>query len=83
VFKLCHQAALSWLAVPAENKVLATGSGVTTTGKGAIDSSNNWNAWTTGELDPPSASPSPPTKLALSMLGPESLMEIPGHIPTL
>jgi hypothetical protein len=50
VFKLCHQAAISWLAIPAENKVLATGSGVTTTGTGAIDSSNNWNAWTTGEL---------------------------------
>ncbi len=49
VFKLCHQAAISWLAVPAEYKVLATGSGVTTTGKGAIDSSNNWNAWSTGE----------------------------------
>jgi hypothetical protein len=50
VFVLCHQAAISWLAVPAEYKVLATGSGVTTTGTGAIDSSNNWNAWTTGEL---------------------------------
>jgi hypothetical protein len=49
VFKLCHQAAISWLAVPAEYKVLATGSGVTTTGKGTIDRSNHWNAWTTGE----------------------------------
>jgi len=50
VFMLCQQAAISWLAVPTEYKVLATGSGVTTTGTGAIDGSNNWNAWTTGEL---------------------------------
>ena len=50
VFMLCQQAAISWLAIPAEYKVLATGSGVTTTGTGAIDSSNNWNAWTTGKL---------------------------------
>ena len=50
VFMLCHQAAISWLAVPAEYKVLANGSGVTTSGTGAIDISNNWNAWTTGEL---------------------------------
>lgn len=49
VFMLCHKAAISWLAIPSEYKVLATGSGVTTTGKGTIDSSNNWNAWTTGE----------------------------------
>ena len=44
VFILCHQAAISWLAVPAEYKVLANGSGVTTSGTGAINSSNNWNA---------------------------------------
>lgn len=50
VFMRCHQATISWLAVPAEYKVLATGSGVTTTGVGAIDTSNNWNAWTTGGL---------------------------------
>ena len=50
VFMLCHQADISWLAIPAEYKVLANGSGVTTAGIGAIDSSNNWNAWTTGEL---------------------------------
>ncbi len=49
VFRLCHQAAISWLAIPEEYKVLATGSGVTTTGRGAIDSSNNWSAWTSGE----------------------------------
>jgi hypothetical protein len=50
VFKLCHRAAISWLAIPAEYKVLANGNGVTTTGAGAIDSSNHWNAWATGEL---------------------------------
>lgn len=49
VFKLCHQAAISWLAVPAEYKVLATSSEVSTTGVGAIDRSDNWDAWTTGE----------------------------------
>lgn len=47
VFKLCHQAALSWLAVPEEYKTLASDSRVTTSGAGAIDSSNHWNAWTT------------------------------------
>jgi len=47
VFVLCHQAAISWLALPAEYKVLAGGSGVTTTGAGGMDSSNHWNAWTT------------------------------------
>ncbi len=47
VFELCHQATLSWLAVPVEYKVLAGDSSVTTSGPGAIDSSNNWNAWTT------------------------------------
>jgi hypothetical protein len=50
VYILCHQAAISWLAVPAEYKVLANGSGMATTGTGTIDSSNNWNAWTTGGL---------------------------------
>ena len=47
VFTLCYQATLSWLAVPAEYKILANDSRVTTLGAGAIDSSNNWNAWTT------------------------------------
>jgi hypothetical protein len=50
VFKLCHQAAISWLAIPTEYKVLSTGTGVATTGTGAIDSSDDWNAWTTGGL---------------------------------
>ena len=47
VFMLCHQATLSWLAIPAEYKTLANDTRVTTSGAGAIDSSNNWNAWTT------------------------------------
>jgi hypothetical protein len=47
VFILCHEASISWLAIPAEYKVLATGSGVTTSGPGAIDTTNNWNSWTT------------------------------------
>jgi len=47
VFILCHEAAISWLAIPAEYKILANGSGVTTTGPGKLDTSNNWNAWTT------------------------------------
>ena len=50
VFKLCQQATISWLAIPAEFKVLGTGSGVTTTGAVALDTSNNWNAWTTDEV---------------------------------
>jgi hypothetical protein len=48
IYMLCHQATISWLAVPAEYKVLANGSGMTTTGTGAVDSSNHWNAWSTG-----------------------------------
>ncbi|MGF7180815.1 hypothetical protein [Tunturiibacter psychrotolerans] len=51
VFELCHQATISWFALPAESKVLAGGTvGVTTTGPGAIDTTNNWNSWTTGGL---------------------------------
>jgi lysophospholipase L1-like esterase len=48
VFILCHMASLSWLAVPAEYKALANGSGMKTTGPGSLDTSNHWNAWTTG-----------------------------------
>ena len=50
VFILCHEASISWLAVPAEFKVLANGNGVTTMGPGMLDTSNNWNAWTTQGL---------------------------------
>jgi hypothetical protein len=50
VFILCHEATLSWLAVPAEYKVLATNLSVTTIGAGAIDRSDNWNAWTTAGM---------------------------------
>jgi lysophospholipase L1-like esterase len=49
VFRLCHQAAISWLAIPEEYKVLAGESEVTTTGAGTLDTSNHWNAWTTSE----------------------------------
>jgi lysophospholipase L1-like esterase len=48
VFTLCHEATLSWLGVPVEYKVLANGSGMKTYGPGAIDTTNHWNAWTTG-----------------------------------
>jgi hypothetical protein len=50
VYRLCHEAAISWFGVPAEYKVLANGSGVTSTGSGAIDLSNHWNSWTTSGL---------------------------------
>ena len=47
IFALCHRATVSWVAVPAEYKVLAGGSGASTTGRGSLDTANNWNAWTT------------------------------------
>ena len=50
VYKLCQRASISWLALPIEYKILANGSGVTTTGPGMLDTSNNWNAWTTQGL---------------------------------
>jgi hypothetical protein len=50
VFILCHEATLSWLGVPAEYKVLATNTTVTTAGAGAIDPSDHWNAWTTAGI---------------------------------
>ncbi|MBB6145667.1 hypothetical protein HNQ77_003628 [Silvibacterium bohemicum] len=46
VFKACHLAAVSWLAIPAEHKILATSNAVTTTGANTIDNLNHWNAWT-------------------------------------
>ena len=51
VFDLCQQASIGWLALPAELKVLATASGVTTTGAGEIESANGWNAWETQALN--------------------------------
>jgi hypothetical protein len=47
VFQTCFNAAVSWLAIPDVFKVLATSNQILTTGAGGIDSSNNWNAWTT------------------------------------
>lgn len=46
VYMLCDRSTISWLAVPLEYKVLATGTNVTKTGSGSLDST--WNAWTTG-----------------------------------
>ena len=47
VFAQCHQAAVAWLAVPAESKVGVTAAGVTTKGVGRLDTLNHWNAWVT------------------------------------
>lgn len=47
IFIECHLAALTWLGLPLEYKVLANGPGVKTTGPGGIDTSNHWNSWTT------------------------------------
>ncbi len=49
IFTVCHQALITWLAVPAEYKSLANGKDVQTTGPGKLDTSNNWNSWTTGQ----------------------------------
>jgi hypothetical protein len=51
VFNLCHQATIAWLALPADLKVLATSSNVTTSGPGAIETTDNWNDWVTGTLN--------------------------------
>lgn len=48
VFEQCHQAAIAWLALPVEYKVLAASSNITTSGSGSLDTQNNWNAWVTG-----------------------------------
>jgi hypothetical protein len=47
VFTFCHQAAIAWLAIPPDLKVLATSDGVVTTGPGVLETANNWNAWET------------------------------------
>ena len=47
VFKVCQQAFIAWLALPAEQKVLATSKAVTTTGSSSLETANNWNALTT------------------------------------
>ena len=47
VFTLCHRAVLSWLAMPAEYKVLAGSKNVKASGPAHLDTSNHWNAWTT------------------------------------
>ncbi|HMH12079.1 MAG TPA: SGNH/GDSL hydrolase family protein [Edaphobacter sp.] len=50
VFNLCQQAAIAWLAVPSDFKVLANSANVIMTGGGDLDLSNNWNAWQTTGL---------------------------------
>jgi lysophospholipase L1-like esterase len=47
VFEECHQAAIAWLALPAEDKVLSGSAGFEARGPGQIDTSGGWNAWTT------------------------------------
>lgn len=48
VFNLCHQAAVAWLAVPVETKVLATSRAVTASGTVTMETANHWNALRTG-----------------------------------
>lgn len=47
VFRTCHLAAISWQAVPAENKVLAGSSGFETSGPGKLESFGAAQVWTT------------------------------------
>ncbi|HEX8810924.1 MAG TPA: hypothetical protein VF742_02915, partial [Terracidiphilus sp.] len=47
VFEECHQAAIAWLALPAEDKVLSGSAGFEARGPGEIDTTSGWNAWTT------------------------------------
>jgi lysophospholipase L1-like esterase len=46
-FTLCHRAIVSWLGLPVELKVLAGGSGASTSGPGALNKTDNWDAWST------------------------------------
>ena len=47
VFLQCQQASIAWLALPVEDKTLATSSTLKTSGSGHLDTANNWNAWVT------------------------------------
>jgi lysophospholipase L1-like esterase len=47
VYMQCHQAAIAWLALPLEYKVLANSSGMQTSGPGKLDTSSPWSAWIT------------------------------------
>lgn len=47
VFEECHQAAIAWLALPAEDKVLSGSAGFEARGPGQIDITSGWNAWAT------------------------------------
>ncbi len=44
IFNACQQAAIAWLALPLEYKVLGSSSAVTTTGAVHVETQNNWNA---------------------------------------
>src|ERR1700678_3511999 len=44
VFVECHQAALAWLALPAEGKVLTGAAGFVADGPGQIDTTKGWKA---------------------------------------
>ena len=61
IFNLCQQASISWLAVPAEYKILAGSATVKTSGATHLESANNWNAVAT---DAEGASLSFPLQLA-------------------
>lgn len=50
VFNLCHQAAISWLALPAEDKILSTSPTVLATGPVSVETANHWNALTTNGI---------------------------------
>lgn len=47
VFNKCQRAAIAWLAIPLENKLLATDSAVTSEGATVLETANRWNALTT------------------------------------
>ena len=47
IFVGCQQAAISWLAIPAEDKILAGQKGFQATGPGTIHDPSGWQVWTT------------------------------------
>jgi hypothetical protein len=51
IFDLCDQASIAWLALPADLKVLASASGVSTSGPGSIETVGGWNGWLTSTLN--------------------------------
>jgi hypothetical protein len=51
VFNLCQQASIAWLALPVEDKVLASSATVTVIGPATLDTAHNWNAMVTNAPD--------------------------------